>query len=130
MILRHHESSVDDPDSWASSRPPSRAGFNGLSGSEHPSQKMEPGMVDPRCLIPRAIDPEGEEAAWQTGASEPVPYRIENFSLSTIKFHQEGEQGLTESIRPHHHCLYAWDEPMQKNRRMVLEVEEIIDWSV
>jgi hypothetical protein len=58
-------------------------------------------------------------------AIEPVPYRIENFSLLTLRVHQHGTgtggDKLAQRVLPYHSSPYAWDEPMDTDKRLVIE---------
>ncbi|GAQ80498.1 Vacuolar protein sorting-associated protein [Klebsormidium nitens] len=45
-----------------------------------------------------------------------VPYRIENFSTETVRFHQERCEEADDLLRPYSSCLYAWDEPCRPHR--------------
>jgi vacuolar protein sorting-associated protein 13A/C len=56
--------------------------------------------------------------------AEPIPYRIENFSLQTLLFYQQGMSSLAERILPYHSCPYAWDEPECKIRLLELAIAQ------
>jgi vacuolar protein sorting-associated protein 13A/C len=44
-----------------------------------------------------------------------APYLVENRTLSTLYFRQEGVEGAWEALLPYNTCAYAWDEPMQRH---------------
>ncbi|DBA04983.1 TPA: hypothetical protein N0F65_006985, partial [Lagenidium giganteum] len=46
------------------------------------------------------------------------PYRIENYSLETLRIHQHTVR-LSEILLPHHSLEYAWDEPTQERMLVV-----------
>ena len=41
------------------------------------------------------------------------PYRIENYSLETLRIHQDNVP-YDQVLLPYHTCAYSWDEPLQK----------------
>lgn len=47
-----------------------------------------------------------------------APYRLENHTLETVWFGQEGLTGpdASEVLLPYYACVYAWDEPMEGHR--------------
>jgi hypothetical protein len=69
-----------------------------------------------------ALPPLPTGAEDEEGGAEPVPYRIENFSLHTLLFHQSGLSDLIQRVLPYHSCPYAWDEPEQRSRLLWLAV--------
>jgi hypothetical protein len=79
-----------------------------------------PGLNTMDSLAPAAANDAEEEDV--EADAEPVPYRIENFSLHTLLFHQSGLPDLIQRVLPYHSCPYAWDEPAQRSRLLWLAV--------
>lgn len=53
----------------------------------------------------------------EESASAP-PYRVENYSLETLRIHQHRVR-RSEILLPHHSLDYAWDEPTQERMLVV-----------
>ncbi|RLO04120.1 hypothetical protein DYB28_013887, partial [Aphanomyces astaci] len=53
----------------------------------------------------------------QTSTNVP-PYRIENFSLETIRVHQSRVR-ISDILLPHQTCEYTWDEPLKPHLLVV-----------
>ncbi|KAL5726588.1 hypothetical protein ACHQM5_009620 [Ranunculus cassubicifolius] len=50
-----------------------------------------------------------------------MPYRIDNFSMETLRIYQEKCETFETTVRPYSSCPYIWDEPCYP-RRLVIEV--------
>uniref|UniRef100_A0A7I4B673 Uncharacterized protein n=1 Tax=Physcomitrium patens TaxID=3218 RepID=A0A7I4B673_PHYPA len=50
-----------------------------------------------------------------------LPYRIDNFSMERIRFHQQKCERMENMLHPYSSFCYAWDEPCDPHR-LVLEI--------
>ncbi|KAG6546751.1 hypothetical protein Mapa_011940 [Marchantia paleacea] len=50
-----------------------------------------------------------------------MPYRIENFTLERLRFHQQKCEKMENMLQSYSSCSYAWDEPCRPHR-LVIEV--------
>ncbi|CAM6098991.1 unnamed protein product [Calypogeia fissa] len=50
-----------------------------------------------------------------------MPYRIENFTLERLRFHQQKCEKMENMLQPYSSCSYAWDEPCRPHR-LIIEV--------
>ncbi|KAG0604647.1 hypothetical protein M758_10G186100 [Ceratodon purpureus] len=50
-----------------------------------------------------------------------MPYRIDNFSMERIRFHQQKCEKMENMLHPYSSFCYAWDEPCDPHR-LVLEI--------